>query len=1364
MERTPLRNGTIIRFPDGNAYQIEELIGQGGSALVYEAVGVGENSDVHFAIKEIYPSEKFQRNAEGEITPIDSDSISAKSELIEIKKHILARSARISQEAYQLIQQVLPERNIYECAELISFEDSEPSRVSNGYVLMDSLKEKGISLQRHLDNYRDNGNTMSLDYATKIMEAVLYAYSSLHEKGFIHGDCQMNNILLLNPPRAIVGESIVGVELIDFGCGRKLEEDGKTAVICDSLYSTDGYRAPEILRHAANFRMMPACDVWSLGFLFLNILSEIPRWERLRRILSLSGSPFVITEYLQENPSDKNISDTIGLNCSKAELHFTNKILSRAMDNNPEERYQNAGEMLLQMQALRRCINGDISMGIDAYMLWNSSIVWAAQKAGPGLVQKIPTGKMTVYGQLGEGAEEPIVELLHKLGSLKDRNLYLHASGGAGKSFAVSELFNEYLESGIMIPLYLDMEKFTKNAFGRIISENKILDENFISFFLAEQYFEKGKGETRQIVRQIDRLLSDSSETIEYFLVLDNLHKVKADIYETVIQTINSANYNYINTWMVVMGRMDNPLCCAGLNSELWKDYLQEPLESVDRKEFQKNIEPKFEITNMVEIAMLPETLVVDSVSKLRDTPLTVQDIQVLRQQREPLGLPLFFNRYLEILRAHPDMKYLPNSTAELMMIYFNQLEYGTNKRDVHQILDKHLPYVAYQYMISEEGQHSTKAIEGWLRNSYGKTRYRDEYLGKFLNECVNNLAVLAIGGSGQIYFVHDCYLDYFAAVRIAEITKCAIDKNDISVFESVNHMWSDTCNLIWTGLCTMDISDGYIYRACGELEWLDLEYELLQRNIVDSRKYASCLPYNISQHIFSAYGEDDIDSFSSVRWKLLGAELDDPYAQFMLSCSYRGGKEIEKDEKKALLWLIKAANQGLSYAECMLGGSYYNGELVEMDKVKAVEWFRKAAEQGMPEAQVYLGYSYCHGEGVETDKEQGVYWYREAAEHGLATAQLNLGCAYYDGEGVEENKEQAENWLCKAATQGLPEAQLQLGHLYYEGEALVIDEERAIYWYHKAAEQGLAEAQFRLGFCYSHGERVEVDKEKAIYWYRKAAEQGYAEAQLFLAFYYDLEGKDESDKEKAAYWFCKAAEQGDMDAQYYLGDAYANGDGVEVDKVRAVYWYRKAAEQGVAVAQNNLGYAYFYGEGIEVNKEQAVYWYRKAAKQGLASAQNNLGYAYKYGVGIEVDKEQAVYWYREAAKRGHSAAQNNLANMLCDGIGCEQDYEEALYWFTEAWKQRNNCATNNLGWMYLNGHGVDRPDYRKAFLLFTEATEQGSEAPHKHLAEMYAQGLGVPIDLSLALEHYKKAKKLGATDVDEQIEQLKKQLSEMTE
>ena len=144
MERIPLESGTIIRFSDGTAYQIEELIGQGGSALVYEAVEVGTTSCMHFAIKEIYPAEKFQRDASGEITPIDNDAFEMKSELIEMKKHILTRSARISQEAYQSIQQVLPERNIFECAELILPGDSTPSRVSNSYVLMDSLKEKEL--------------------------------------------------------------------------------------------------------------------------------------------------------------------------------------------------------------------------------------------------------------------------------------------------------------------------------------------------------------------------------------------------------------------------------------------------------------------------------------------------------------------------------------------------------------------------------------------------------------------------------------------------------------------------------------------------------------------------------------------------------------------------------------------------------------------------------------------------------------------------------------------------------------------------------------------------------------------------------------------------------------------------------------------------------------------------------------------------------------------------------------------------------------------------------------------------------------------------------------------------------------------
>ena len=677
---------------------------------------------------------------------------------------------------------------------------------------MDSLKEKGTSLQRRVDDYRRNGTAISLDYATRIMEAVLHVYGSLHEKGFIHGDCQMNNILLLNTSQVDEGKSIVGVELIDFGCGRKLEEDGKTEVISDSLYSTDGYRAPEILHHVANFRMTPACDVWSLGFLFLNLLVEMPRWERIRRILNLSGTPFVITEYLQKNPSDKNISDTIGLNCSKAELYFANKILSRAMANNPEERYQNAGEMLLEIQALRRCINRDISMGIDAFLLWNSSILWTKNRAGAGLVRKIPSNKMIVYGKLGDEAEEPIVELLHKLEKRENRNLYLYAPGGAGKSFAVSELFNGYLENGIMIPLYLDLEKFTKDALEQLRAENVIMDDDIIPYLLARQYFEEYSKEANSIAIQIKTLLSNSIDGIEYYLVLDNLQKVGKELYSKAIRTLNHINLYFSNTWITVIGRAENPLVHD--NIDMLK--MNRSLNRNDMRNHEKDNGLEFEIPNIIKLDLLPKEYIFNTIEACWPRNFSHQDSRVIMQQHNVLGLPLFLNHYLKMLALKPDIEYLPNSTAELMMLYFAQLERNENTYGVHEILKTQLPYIGYQYMLSKKSTHTIEEIENWLKNECD-VYYGEEYINDFLSICIKNLSILVINNNREISFVHDCFQDYFAAQMIAVRTKDAIRYRNVSIFKEINHYWPDTVNVIWPSLSVIELIDGNILKKTEE-------------------------------------------------------------------------------------------------------------------------------------------------------------------------------------------------------------------------------------------------------------------------------------------------------------------------------------------------------------------------------------------------------------------------------------------------------------------------------------------------------------------------------------------------------------------
>ena len=69
------------------------------------------------------------------------------------------------------------------------------------------------------------------------------------------------------------------------------------------------------------------------------------------------------------------------------------------------------------------------------------------------------------------------------------------------------------------------------------------------------------------------------------------------------------------------------------------------------------------------------------------------------------------------------------------------------------------------------------------------------------------------------------------------------------------------------------------------------------------------------------------------------------------------------------------------------LGECYLYGKELQKDEKKAVEFFRKAANKGLADAQYNLGYCYEYGYGVEKDGLNARFWYNEAARQGQADA-----------------------------------------------------------------------------------------------------------------------------------------------------------------------------------------------------------------------------------------------------------------------------------------------------------------------------------------------------------------------------------------
>jgi len=141
----------------------------------------------------------------------------------------------------------------------------------------------------------------------------------------------------------------------------------------------------------------------------------------------------------------------------------------------------------------------------------------------------------------------------------------------------------------------------------------------------------------------------------------------------------------------------------------------------------------------------------------------------------------------------------------------------------------------------------------------------------------------------------------------------------------------------------------------------------------------------------------------------------------------YDVGKEVDKDEKKAVEWYQRAADQGYAHAQCNLGRCYEVGAGVDKDTKKAVEWYQRAALQGNAQAQHKIAWCYQHGVGIAKDEIKGFEWYQRAANQGIAGSQCNLGYCYQQGIGTAKNIQKAIEWYQKAASQGHERAQNNL-------------------------------------------------------------------------------------------------------------------------------------------------------------------------------------------------------------------------------------------------------------------------------------------------------------------------------------------------
>ena len=339
-KRTPLVAGTKLQLDGGSMYVISgDVIGVGGGGVLYPAYrliekdGMVQPDGFSYVIKECYPvceGRTFERNVHGEIIPqnLERDD----GDYLQLAQQMQVEEGVVSQRIYRTASRVLPIRELAG-AVVLTLPGKDPVRVNNTITVMESLADKGRSLSHWL---QERGRFSPAE-TLRIIQQVLFALREVHEAGYLHLDVQDGNIFLRGTLTPTDKSELV--TLIDFGSARAMI-NGKTLPIQNRvIFTTPGFCAPEILLHNDGTLQLGAeADIFSVGCLMMMLLTG-QRIHVNRIMADGSGRP------LKPNQLRR-------IKCPKHLVGRMQEILAKALENDPENRYHSADEMLADVTDL----------------------------------------------------------------------------------------------------------------------------------------------------------------------------------------------------------------------------------------------------------------------------------------------------------------------------------------------------------------------------------------------------------------------------------------------------------------------------------------------------------------------------------------------------------------------------------------------------------------------------------------------------------------------------------------------------------------------------------------------------------------------------------------------------------------------------------------------------------------------------------------------------------------------------------------------------------------------------------------------------------------------------------------------------
>ncbi|MCH6256466.1 hypothetical protein MLD52_07895 [Puniceicoccaceae bacterium K14] len=512
-------------------------------------------------------------------------------------------------------------------------------------------------------------------------------------------------------------------------------------------------------------------------------------------------------------------------------------------------------------------------------------------------------------------------------------------------------------------------------------------------------------------------------------------------------------------------------------------------------------------------------------------------------------------------------------------------------------------------------------------------------------------------------------------------------------------------------------------------------------------------------------------------------SELNDPIASFNLAYSYRHGRGVKTDFKKAEELFIGVVEPTVphaiepehfdtyrvtrSSAYYNLAGLYDSENVIEKDKKKAIAFAKEAEELGHATAAMYLAVNYAIGDEIEKNLELANHYlerynlyaqndYRlsfsntfflgmdQDLDHlveNLATeiandlderlvdAQVSFGISLLK-EGEDYDPENGFRWLSMAEEKS-EVAQLRLARLYFRGEGVAEDRVKARKLLEDLGSR-FSVGAYNLGVMRFHGYGGEQDEVTAKSSLQLAAEKGLYVASRYL--------RDGGELEFFSYDEClqqaeTAARAEDPDAIYSMGYRHYYGFGVDQDREKSRELLRVAAEGEVAAAQYMLGTRF---SGI-LDDLYTKNWVNAAANQGYLPAINFKAEMHAGGRYYRKDIAEAVRLYRECVAAGYPKSMRNLGMLYRKGEGLLKDYEKSLKLLNDAAELGDPLAMLDIGEAYLNGYGVD-VDLIVARDWMLKSSQSGSIRAYFELGKLYESGLNGEPEWGRAVENYREA------------------------